>query len=66
MMKGHVLDIVCQRMMTSHARCVKAAGCVVGMMIKRLPQQLVYHGNSKRGSRRGSSPERQQTPPERG
>lgn len=31
-----------------------------------LPQKLVYHSNSKRGSRRGSSPERQRALPERG
>lgn len=28
--------------------------------------KLVYHSNSKRGSRRGGSPRRQQVPPERG
>lgn len=28
--------------------------------------KLVYHSNSKRDSRRGSSQERQQAPPERG
>lgn len=39
MMKSHVLDIVCQRMMTSHARCVKAARCVVGMMIRRIYEE---------------------------